>query len=238
MCGGYAYPTWVDNPGPSDLYCFQDAHANFAAAPDRKRNYYPVMNAEMQGGIQNTYPNRPVVLSRSTEALALVVLGSGSNFLGYYMYHGSSHAWLEGGFANEGICPQVSYDFQAPIGGYREVRDAARYLKTLHLFLEAFGEELAPMGTVLSAEAEKIQPTDTGSLRFCARTKDGAGHVFLNNFQDHLEMPDKAFHLELTLPDEQLRIPGEGTLILNTGVCCLVPFNMSLAGVPLVYATA
>ncbi|HEU0293008.1 MAG TPA: beta-galactosidase [Anaerolineales bacterium] len=236
--GGYAYPTWVDNPGPSDLYCFQDAHANFAAAPDRKRNYYPVMNAEMQGGIQNTYPNRPVVLSHSTEALALVVLGSGSNFLGYYMYHGGSHAWLEGGFANEGICPQVSYDFQAPIGEYGEVRDSARYLKTLHLFLEAFGEELAPMGTVLPEEAEVIQSTDTGSLRFCARARDGAGYVFLNNFQDHLEMPDKPFSLELTLPHEQLRIPRESTLTLKSDVSCLLPFNFSLAGVRLVYATA
>ena len=235
--GGYAYPTWVDDPGPSDLYCFQDAHSNFVAAPNRKRNYYPVMNAEMQGGIQNTYRNRPVVLSRSTEALALVVLGSGSNFLGYYMYHGGSHAWLEGGFANESKHPQVSYDFQAPIGEYGDVRDVARYLKTLHMFLEAFGEELASMGTVLPDEAEKIQPTDTQSLRFCARTKAGAGYVFLNNFQDHLELPDKAFHLELNLPHEQLRIPRQGRLTLKSNVCCLLPFNLSLAGARLVYAT-
>jgi hypothetical protein len=236
--GGYAYPTWVENPGPSDLYCFQDAHSNFAAAPNRRQNYYPVMNAEMQGGIQNTYQNRPVVLSRSTEALALVVLGSGSNFLGYYMYHGGSHAWLEGGFANESKHPQVSYDFQAPIGEYGDVRDAARYLKTLHMFLEAFGEELAPMGTILPDGAEKIPPTDTQSLRFCARAKDGAGFVFLNNFQDHLEMPDKIFSLELNLPHEHLRIPREGTLTLKTDLCCLLLFNLSLAGVRLVYATA
>ena len=235
--GGYAYPTWVDNPGPSDLYCFQDAHANFAAAPDRKRNYYPVMNAEMQGGIQNTYQNRPVVLSRSTEALALVVLGSGSNFLGYYMYHGGSHAWLAGGFANEGICPQVSYDFQAPIGEYGDVRDSARYLKTLHLFLEAFGADLAPMGTVLPTDAAEVQSDNVQSLRFCVRAKDGAGYVFLNNFQDHLEMPDKPFSLELTLPHEQLQIPREGTLTLKSDVSCLLPFNFSLAGARLVYAT-
>jgi hypothetical protein len=236
--GGYAYPVWIDDPDPSDLYCFQDSHTNFAAAPGRKRNYYPVMNAEMQGGIQVTYRNRPIVLSRSTEALALVVIGSGSNFLGYYMYHGGSHAWLEGGFANESKYPQVSYDFQAPIGEYGEVRDAARYLKTLHLFLGAFGEELASMGTVLPADAENIQPTDTESLRFCARARDGAGYVFLNNFQDHLEMPDKPFSLELTLPHEQLRIPREGTLTLKSDVSCLLPFNFSLAGARLLYATA
>ena len=234
--GGYAYPTWIDQPGPSDLYCFQDAHANFAAAPARKQNYYPVMNAEMQGGIQNTYRNRPVVLSRSTEALALVVLGSGSNFLGYYMYHGGSHALLAGGFSNESKYPQVSYDFQAPIGEYGDVRDSARYLKTLHLFLEAFGEELAPMGTVLPTEAA-VRPKDVQSLRYCARAKDGSGYIFLNNFQDHLEMPDKWFSLELTLPYEQLRVPREGTLTLKADVCCLLPFNLSLEGSRLIYAT-
>ncbi|RPH57608.1 MAG: beta-galactosidase, partial [Chloroflexi bacterium] len=235
--GGYAYPVWIDNPGPSDLYRFQDAHATFAAAPGRKRNYYPVMNAEMQGGIQVTYRNRPVVLPRSTEALALVVLGSGSNFLGYYMVHGGSHTWLEGGFANESKYPQVSYDFQAPIGEYGEVRDSARYLKALHLFLESFGADLAPMGTVLPSDAEEIQPADAQSLRFCARVRDGSGFVFLNNFQDHLEMPDKAFSLELTLPDGQLRIPRQGALTLQSDVCCLLPFNLSLAGTRLVYAT-
>jgi beta-galactosidase len=93
------------------------------------------------------------------------------------------------------------------------------------------------MVTVLPAEAEKIQPTGTGPLRFCARTKDGAGYVFLNNFQDHLEMPDKPFSLELTLLHEGLRIPQEGTLTLKADVCCLLPFNMSLKGVRLVYAT-
>jgi len=235
--GGYAYPVWIDHPGPSDLYCFQDAHTNFAAAPGRRRNYYPVMNAEMQGGIQVTYKNRPIVLSRSTEALALVVLGSGSNFLGYYMFHGGSHAWLDGGFANESKYPQVSYDFQAPLGEYGEVRDSARCLKTLHMFLDAFGADLAPMGTILPSSAAKIHPTDKQSLRFCARAKDGAGFMFLNNFQDHLEMPDKAFRLDISLPVGQLCIPREGTLTLKADVCCLLPFNMSLGGVKLVYAT-
>lgn len=235
--GGYAYPVWIDDPGPSDLYCFQDAHSNFTAAPERKRNHYPVMHAEMQGGIQVTYRNRPIVLSRSTEALALVLLGSGSNFLGYYMYHGGSHAWLNGGFANESKYPQVSYDFQAPIGEYGEVRDSARYLKTLHMFLQAFSEELAPMGTVLPADAAQVRPDDAQSLRYCARGRGESGYVFLNNFQDHLDMPDKTFSLELKLPNEELRIPHEGVLTLNADVCCFLPFNMSLAGAHLVYAT-
>ncbi len=236
--GGYAYPVWIDDPGPSDLYCFQDAHANFAAAPGRRTNYYPVMNAEMQGGIQVTYQNRPLVPPRSTEALALVVLGSGSNFLGYYMFHGGSHAWLEGGFANERKNPQVSYDFQAPVGEYGEVRESGRALKMLHQFLQAFGQELAPMGVVLPEGAVEINPGDARSLRYCGRFRDGSGFIFLNNFQDHLVMPHKSFNLELKLPGEKIRIPREGNLTLKSDVCCLLPVNLSLAGARLVYATA
>jgi hypothetical protein len=235
--GGYAYPVWIDDPGPSDLYCFQDAHANFAAAPGRRRNYYPVMNAEMQGGIQVTYLNRPLVLPRSTEALALAVLGNGSNFLGYYMFHGGSHAWLEGGFANERKNPQVSYDFQAPLGEYGEVRESGRALKILHQFLKAFGADLAPMGVVLPEGTIEIKPGDEQSLRYCGRARDSSGFVFLNNFQDHLEMPDKVFTLEVILPQEQLRVPREGNLTLKGDVCCLLPVNMSLAGAHLIYAT-
>jgi hypothetical protein len=165
------------------------------------------------------------------------MLGSGSNFLGYYMYHGGSHARLDGGFANESKYPQVSYDFQAPIGEYGEVRDSARYLKTLHLFLDAFGAELAPMGTVLPSDAAQMRPDDAECLRFCARARDGAGYVFLNNFQDHLEIPDKQFSLELSLPNQELRIPREGALTLTADTCCLLPFNFALGGARLVYAT-
>jgi hypothetical protein len=106
------------------------------------------------------------------------------------------------------------------------------------LFLEAFGEELAPMGTELPTRAAEVCPEDVQSLRYCARLKDGSGYVFLNNFQDHLEMPDKNFSLELTLPHEQLRIPRTGALTLKADVSCLLPFNMRLVEARLVYTTA
>lgn len=239
--GGYAYPVWVAEEFASDLYLFTDQHA----LPTRPHymghepNYYPVMNAEMQGGIQVRYTNRPVVPARSSEALALVKIGGGSNFLGYYIYHGGSNPQVNGHFTNEINHPQVSYDFQAPIGEYGEVRDACRYLKLLHLFLQAYGEQLAPLGVALPPGAETIKPEDTSPLRFCARADaQGRGFLFLNNFQDHVAMPPQEdFRLELACGGQKISIPTQGSLTLPADVCCIWPLNLEMEGAQLRFAT-
>ena len=238
--GGYAYPSWVPNPEPSELYLFRD----FQARPtiNQRARYnpveYPAATAELQGGMQVRANSRPVVPPRSTEALALVRLAGGANFLGYYVYHGGSNPRLKLGFPNETLHPQISYDYQAPIGEYGEVRDACRYLKIIHAFIAAFGGALAPMNVVLPEGAPDLRPTDTSQLRWCVRVKDGRGFVFLNNFQDHLELPAREnFRLELQLPGETITIPARGLLTLPANVCCLLPFNFSLDGTVLRQAT-
>jgi hypothetical protein len=241
--GGYAYPVWIDNPEPSDLYLFYDRQA--LPSPDaryRRPYYYPLINAEMQGGIQVRYNNRPVVPARSTEALTLVQMGSGCNFIGYYVYHGGSNPRVNGVYANEVLHPQVSYDFQAPIGEFGQVREAARCVKGLHLFLHSFGEQLTPMQPVFpcaEVPPNEAARRDTASVRYAARVKDGRGFLFLNNFQDHLEtqaIPDVRFELELGA--EKITLPSQNALTLEAGVCCLLPLNLDLAGARLVYATA
>jgi hypothetical protein len=241
--GGYAYPVWIDTPAPSDMYLFRDLGQDPPSPPQdihyRVPDFYPPMMAEMQGGIQTRINNRPVVPPASTEAYALVTLGSGCNYIGYYIYHGGSNPLVSGGRANEKLHPQVSYDFQAPIGEYGEVRDASRYLKTLHLFLQSFGEKLAPMGVVLPQGSDRIQETDTHALRCSARVRDDSGFVFLNNFQDHVQtQPIENIRLELALPDQAITIPSQGSLTLQPDVCCLFPFNLDLSGALLAYATA
>src|SRR5262249_38714824 len=137
MYGGYAYPVWVDEPEPSNYYCFQDGHARPTENVAHKiPNYYPLVYAEMQGGIQNRYNNRPVVPARSVEALALVCVGKGSNWLGYYMYHGGTTPRRAQGYSHERLHPQLSYDFQAPLGEYGVYQESYYGLKLLHLFLD------------------------------------------------------------------------------------------------------
>jgi hypothetical protein len=119
------------------------------------------------------------------------------------------------------------------------VNNSYHYLKTLHFFVNGFGSVLAPMVTVLSEGAERIKPTDIKTLRYAARVKGNSGFMFLINFQDHIENQDIAdVKFELKLPDEVLSLPrGEGFMLKkNTSV--ILPFNLSLDGVLLKYATA
>lgn len=240
--GGYAYPVWIDQPGPSSMYRFSDLTSN---PPDEHSllystdGVYPSIMAEMQGGIQVRYNNRPEVPPRSTEAFTLVTAGSGCNFIGYYIYHGGSNPVGSRGYTNEILHPQVSYDFQAPIGEFGEVRDAARYVKLLHYFFHTFGETLSPMQVRLPPGAAEIQPEDDRSLRWSVRSRGKAGFVFLNNFQDHLEMqPHANFSLELNLPDQSIRFPSSGDLTLPPDAACIFPFNLDLDGLRLESATA
>ncbi len=240
--GGYAYPVWIDQPGPSQMYLFSDLTIN---PPDKHsvqyqtNGFYPSLMAEMQGGIQVRYNNRPEVPPRSTEAFALVTAGSGCNFIGYYIYHGGSNPLGSRGFTNEILHPQVSYDFQAPLGEFGEVRDSCRYVKLLHYFFDAFGAQLAPMGVSLPAGAEDIQATDLESLRWSVRSRGPSGFIFINNFQDHAQMPAKEhFALSLHLPGGDIRVPYTGELSIPADGGCILPFHLDLEGVLLESSTA
>lgn len=237
--GDYAYPVWFDEPFPSSLYTFFDSHAHPTAEPNHKLPYYyPVACAEMQGGIQIRYNNRPVVPPESLEALGLVRIGSGCNWVGYYMYHGGTNPIGRRSYTNERFHPRRSYDFQAPIGEYGTIRDSYRYLKVLHLFLHSYGEALCPMGTLLPEGAEAIKPEDVDQLRFCVRASDGAGFLFVNNFQDHVEtrdLEDVCFNINTA--EGMLRIPGRGSLTVRRNVSFILPINQRLGDAWLSYAT-
>ena len=87
--------------------------------------------------------------------------------------------------------PKISYDFQAPIGEYGQVREGFYRLKLIHFFLQDFGNLLAPIGVALPANAASLKPEDINDLRYAARVKEGSGFLFLNNFQVDTTMPDK-----------------------------------------------
>jgi hypothetical protein len=230
--GGYAYPVWIDAPEPSDLYTFQDRRDALDGGA------YPLIFAEMQGGIQVRYHNRPTVPARSIEALALVSIGKGSNWLGYYMYHGGTTPAGRHGFNHERLHPQLSYDFQAPLGEFGEYKDSYHALRLLHLFLAAFGETLSPMAAVLPANAASIAPNNTDAVRYCARAADGSGFLFVNNFQDHVvthDLPGVVFKIEGREGVEC--IPAAGSLTVAAEACFILPFHQALGDALLLSAT-
>ena len=110
----------------------------------------PYLTAEIGGGIEDTYHRRPVIAPDDIAAMVPVMLGSGVNLYGTYMFQGGENpdgirTTLEEsqatGYPND--LPIKSYDFQAPLGEFGEERTSLRRLKVFQYFLNDFGAELS-----------------------------------------------------------------------------------------------
>ena len=245
VTAAYTYPFWDKVPQMSPFLMFKDLTREADYAPTRYNPQdYPSFCAEMGAGIQMIYASRPIVTAKAAEGLMVRTLGSGSNGIGYYMYHGGSTPKQIGGvgsFQDEPMgMPKVSYDFQAPIGEFGLEGKMYRNLRLLHSFLADFGDRLAPMETVLPEGWEKMTPDNRDDLRWAVRMKDGQGFVFMINFQDHdtLRHDMNDLQLKLNLKDETLRIPASGTFTLPKDESVILPFNLDMNGARLKYATA
>ena len=175
----------------------------------------------------------------SVEAMANIKVAGGCNFVGYYVFHGGSNPLgLKIPYLNENATPKISYDYQAAIGEFGQVRESYARLKRLHYFFNSFQKEFCPTQTILPEGAEDILPTDVEQLRYAVRIDKNKGFIFINNYQDHLVSPDKNdFNLTLSLSDEILTIPEKNNLSLASEESCILPFNLTLAGLTLKYAT-
>ncbi len=239
MFGGYGYYAWMDDPdsqGPSGFFRFQDMrHRKDCYRTDK----VPFACCEIGGGMQPFYRNRPVVPPESVEAMHVVQLGSGSNLMGYYVYHGGSNPVGKHPFLNEHRCPRISYDFQAPLSEFGRRKPHYGMLRRQFVFLKDFGSRLAPMQTSIPEKVKSIEAGDTKSPRWAVRFKDGSGFVFINNFQDHAEMRDLK-NLVFNVMDGNkttLIPPSGGGLTLKKGKCALLPFNFMMDGLLLKSAT-
>lgn len=245
VTAAYTYPFWDKVPQMSPFLLFKDLTREADYAPTRYNPQdYPSFCAEMGAGIQMIYASRPIVTAKAAEGLMVRTLGSGSNGIGYYMYHGGSTPKQIGGvgsFQDEPMgMPKVSYDFQAPLGEFGLEGKMYRNLRLLHSFLADFGDRLAPMETVLPEDWQKMTRDNRDDLRWAVRMKDDKGFVFMVNFQDHdtLRHDMTNLQLKLNLKDEVLSIPANGTFTLTKDESVILPFNLDMNGALLKYATA
>ena len=196
---------------------------------------YPYFTCELGGGMMTAYHRRPYMYADDAYALAVVKLGSGSNLLGYYMYHGGTNPdgrlttlneQQASPATNHNDMPVKTYDFQAPLGEFGQRGDSYYRLRPLHLFMADFGEMLAPMDACFPDGAVPRQGADS-TLRYSLRlAADGqSGFVFFNNYErlQHLSAKcDVNFRLPATLTfPSHLTIPAGATGILPVGVCGL-----------------
>jgi beta-galactosidase len=245
MQGGYAFTPWSPDPNyvqaPTREFLFRNRHLDpiLNGAPTYDAARYPFACCEIGGGIQDTYYHRNQVPPEAAEALAVVNLAGGANLIGYYMYHGGSNPAGRHGYLNEFTVPRISYDFQAPLREYGQAADSYRSLRLLHLFLRDFGDTLAPLPVTVPDSAAAITPEDTETPRYGARSDGNAGFLFLNNYQDHVEMQDiSGIRFVVKTSGGTITIPETCTLRLEKNVSAILPFGLSLRGAQLQYATA
>jgi len=166
-------------------------------------------------------------------------IGSGSNGLGYYMYHGGTTP-SDGFFMHsEGFgLPLKSYDYQSPIREFGNPGKGFYGLKIINNFLNFFGDVLAPLYPVIPESNNNIKADDTTTLRYSVRGDGNKGFVFMHNYQDHVKTVDlQGINIQIKTNGGMVSIPEKGTLTLKSGASAILPFQVLFGNLTFKYAT-
>ncbi len=220
---------------------YSNADANSQASTLSLQPAYPYFTCELGGGMMTAYHRRPYVYPEDAYSMALVKLGSGSNLLGYYMYHGGTNP--EGLTTlnetqrtlatNYNDMPVKTYDFQAPLGEFGQPYPQYYMLRPLHLFMHDWGEQLATMEASFPSP-QNIKKGDDTQLRWAVRSAlaqkglPEEGFVFVNNYERLQQLSAKK-----TI---QLSACGVAFPRLTIPAGCMAIFPVNIDGIR--YATA
>ena len=215
----------------TDEYIASDFNNTRGEEDEASRALYPFLTAETGGGMFVSDHRRVLVDPKDVASLALCQLGSGCVGIGYYMYHGGENPSEDlnktqkiGDIFDTNV---ISYDFQAPLGEYGQIREHYKWLRRMHLFIDGF-KNLAEMPASIPSQ----------SLRWSVRSKEDSGFIFVNNYQRLLEMPAvPGTSFEISLPSGPLMIPSSPITIPQNSFF-FWPFNLDVNGIRMVYATA
>ncbi|MGA7243988.1 MAG: beta-galactosidase [Terracidiphilus sp.] len=256
--GGYPDAPWdrsITKLPPSEVYAFRfqsrvSANMGAIGAVGETEVHQslpaevPYLTAEIGGGIEDTYHRRPVIQPDDIGAMFPVMLGSGVNLYGTYMFHGGENpegklTTLEEsqatGYPND--LPIKSYDFQAPLGAYGQERTSLGKMKVYQYFLNSFGGLLAPM-SVHAPEQQPQNPADMTVPRVSVRSSGERGFLFCNNYVRNYSMPEwPAAQFEVRLPSGVLRVPRE-PITIPSGAYFIWPFNLKMGDAELLYSTS
>ncbi|MCR5850730.1 MAG: beta-galactosidase [Bacteroidaceae bacterium] len=192
---------------------------------------YPYFTCELGGGMMTSYHRRIYIYPEDSYAMAVVKLGSNSNLLGYYMYHGGTNPEGKLGVTlneqqrtlstNWNDLPAMTYDFQAPLNEFGQRKPHFYMLRKLHLFMQDYGELLAPMKATYPCEQD-IKQGDDSHLRWSYRSQGEQGFVFINNYERFGNLTAKQgiqFDVcGVKFPQKPMTIPASTT--------CIFPVNI------------
>ncbi len=203
---------------------------------------YPYLTCELGGGMMTAYHRRVRIFPKDALALAICKVGSGSNLPGYYMYHGGTNPGLNlaekqaSAVTNHNDLPQLSYDFQSPVGEVGQINESYHWTRRFHLFLHDFGPMLRDMPAVFPATNDENGRRDS-TLRFAVRTDGRSGFIFVNNYRRmHPLSAKEGVQFRFALADStQLTLPA---IDIAADACFVLPFGLKLANATLDWATA
>ena len=243
-------PATTSPPNVAYLFSTDRARSDQGAMalgdPDGKIDlrHYPFFAAEQGGGMETSYHRRPLMKPDDIAALTLTALGSGVNLYGYYMFQGGANPEgklttlqesIATGYPND--LPVASYDFQAPLGEYGQERESFRKIKSLHLFLQSFGSDLAAMAAYPPDKTPK-NAADASLARVMLRANGNRGFLFVNNCVRKLDMPERrAFQVSIKLPSGSVVLP-RAPIDIPANSYFIWPLNLDLGAGTLQYSTA
>jgi hypothetical protein len=254
--GGYPDGFWTgsvtnDPPAMNYLFNFNRELGDMGATvptedPTGKvdLNHYPFLAAEKAGGMASSYHRRPIMSADDVTALIYTGIGSGINLYGYYMYHGGANPKgalttlqesTATGYPND--LPEVTYDFEAPLSEFGQERESYRKTRLMHLFLNAFGDRLAPM-PAFAPEHHVKDAANTAQPRVAVRSDGHSGFLFVNNYVRQLDMPSRpGFQTRVRLPAGEVTIPSR-PIEIPANTYFAWPFDLPLGSLKLIYSTA
>jgi beta-galactosidase len=256
--GGYTDWPWddsIEKLPPNEVYAFRFESregGDMGAPGGRPASHatqtelapYPFLSAEFGSGIEDTYHRRPVIHSSDVAAMLPTQLGSGVNLMGYYMFHGGANpkgklTTLQESQAtiSPNDLPEISYDFQSPLGQYGEERESYRKIKIFHYFLNEFGDQLAPM-VVHAPTKIPVSPGDFSVPRLAVRSRGDQAFLFVNNYVRGYQMPARTdFRARVRLPDADVMVPDQ-PITIPDGAYFIWPIGLTIQGATIRYATA
>ncbi|MFA7368180.1 MAG: beta-galactosidase [Kiritimatiellales bacterium] len=152
-------------------------------------------------------------------------------FAGYYMFHGGSNPrdTSFGWSVKQDKYPQISYDFQAPIGEFGDWRPSLFHLRPFNNFLVSYGADLA--GTEVRQPADPVTKGDDNRLRAVARMNGESGFIFFNNYgcvTDFSARPDA--HFKVQTSRGTITVPRLAGLNIPPNAMGILPVGLDLGG--------
>lgn len=196
-----------------------------------KENDSPFFTCEIGVGTTAFYHRRAVVPEEMAGEMVNLRLGCGANLMGYYMYAGGTNP-VGKATTMQSSGPRVSYDYQAPIREYGTPGAVMQEVKKYNYFMNDFGPTLAPAVAYLP-----VSNQNRDNLQWAVRSDGTGGYLFCSNYLYKHERRDyRNVQFTVELKDETFRMPREKTTVKG-GTYFFWPFNQSMGGVRLKYAT-